>query len=84
MSTSFKDFILEKLQSIESSKLIEVLSFLQKIAPSDNKLDAFVPIFKQYIDIEKSATAQNESMFGYLMVIYMILYIFIYIYVKFI
>ena len=67
---SFNDFILEKLKSIESSKLIETLSFLAKLSPNENKLDAFTPVFKEYLEIEKEAKERNESMFSYIMVIY--------------
>ena len=41
---SFNDFILEKLKSIESSKLIETLSFLAKSSPNENKRDGITPL----------------------------------------
>ena len=67
---SFKDFVLEKVQSIESSKIREVLSFLEKNFPTpENKLDAFAPIFIKYFQMEKEAKQQNESIFFYVMVI---------------
>lgn len=65
---TFKDFIVKELESLESSKLIETLSFLAKLVPSENKLDAFTPIFKEYLQIEKEATEQNMPMFSYIMV----------------
>jgi len=60
------------VQTIESSKIREVLSFLEKNfpSPSENKLDAFTPIFIEYFQREKEAKQQNQSMFFYVMVKY--------------
>lgn len=68
LESSFKDFIDQRIKSLDPSKLIQTLGFLANLVPSDNKLEALTPIFKEYLQLEKEAKEQNLSMFSYIMV----------------
>lgn len=65
---NFENFLKTKLETLEKSKVLEVLSFLAKETSSKNKLDALSPILKEYLQVEKDALSQNQTMFMYIMV----------------
>lgn len=60
---SFKDFLNEKLEMIESSKIMDDNpSFLENKVSLKEKLDPYPNIIKGYLTIEKEDKQQNESM----------------------